>query len=139
MTLKDKAEQLTQRLDHMVPDPELTQEQNAAAAHELKMLSDALFELLPDKSLSPMERVERMARVVEAREPKPEHLKSAAEKLAELKLRINELVPGEHSHFDKLLGMQIRLNSLVGLERANLSAIQKLEIIGDPLGKIEPE
>lgn len=135
--LLEKVESLTQRLDHSVPDPKLSASENAAAAAELRALSGRLYDLLPDKSLSPLERLERFSRVVE-REPRVELLKSAHEKVQELKQRINELVPGDASVHDKLLTLEQQLNERAGMERAHLSAISKLEILGDPRGGIEP-
>lgn len=137
--LKDKVEAMTQRLDHMVPDPKLSAEENRAAALELKTLSDALYELLPDKSLSPFERLERLGRVVEPREPRMEELQPAAVKLARLQERLNELVPEGVSVLEKLVGLEMALDKQVGIELAGKPAISKLEKLGDPRGKIEPE
>jgi hypothetical protein len=138
-SLKDKVAGLTQRLDHMMPDPKLSKAENLAATRELKALTDALFELLPDKSLSPMERIERLARSVEPREPRLEELKPAATKLAELKARLNEIIPGDGSPHDKLLSLELALDESVGLDKANLPTFKKLELLGDPRGKVEPE
>ena len=137
--LKEKVEGMTQRLDHMVPDPDMTATENRAAAAELKSLSDALYELLPDKSLSPFERLERLGRVVEPRDPHLEDLQSAATKLQRLKDRINELVPGEGSPHEKLIGLELALDEQAGVELSGQSVISKLEKLGDPRGRIEPE
>jgi hypothetical protein len=128
---------LTQRLDHTVPDPKMSAAENAAAAAELRSLSAHLFELLPDKSLSPLERIERFSRAVD-REPDLDQLKSANEKLAELKGRIDALVPGEMSAHDKLLVLENALNEKAGIHRAAIPTVEKLEVFGDPRGKIEP-
>jgi predicted nuclease with TOPRIM domain len=138
-TLKAKVGSLTQRLDHMVPDNKLTFKENRAAALELKAISETLFELLPDKSLSPFERLERLGRVAEPREPLLEELQPAHVKLKRLKARINELVPGEGSFHEKLVALEMKLEELVGDDLATETTIKKLEKIGDPRGGIEPE
>ena len=130
---------LTQRLDHSVPDPEMTNSINRAAANELEMLSAALFELLPDKSLSPLERIERLSRSVENRQPDLNQLKPATKKLQELKDRINLLVEGEGSAHEKVMKMLNKLDDMVSDEQAKLPVIKKLELLGDPRGNIEPE
>ena len=136
--LANKIDTLTQRLDHMVPDGSVTAEVNAAAARELELLSAALFELLPDKSLSPLERVERLARVVEPREPQLESLQPATQKLKALKKRIDDLVPGESAASDKILDLVNKLDGSVAPDQSNFATIAKLELLGDPRGKVEP-
>lgn len=136
-SLKDKVNSLTQRLDHSVPDPKMSAIQNAEAAAELRSLSAALFEMLPDKALSPTERLERLARATD-REPDMEQLKSAHQKVTELKDRINKLVPGEGSAHDKLVKLELLLNQKVGEQRANKSVVERLEILGDPRAGIDP-
>lgn len=134
-----KVEELTQRLDHMVPDTRLSAEENARFKNELERLSDLLFELLPDKSLSPMERLERLARAVEPREPRLDHLRPASKKVAELKDRLEELVPGDHAPEEKIARMVALLDELVSSDKKGASVIEKLEQLGDPRGKVEPE
>lgn len=137
--ISEKVGSLTQRLDHMVPDPKISDAANRAAARELKMLTDALYGMLPDRSLSPAERIERLARAVDDRTPKPEHLRPAHIKLEELRARIDELVPGEGSAFEKILSLEANVDEKVGAERGNMALIRKLELLGDAAGRVEPE
>lgn len=134
-----KMNSLTQRLDHMVPDEKLTPSENQKAAAELASLSAKLYRLLPDQSLSPMERVERLARTVDERNPVLEHLQSAASKLQQLKLRLNELIPGDHTPEQKIDTMLSALDGKIGADHQHLTAIEKLEMLGDPRANIAPE
>lgn len=130
MTSRAKALRLTQRLDHMVPDPKISAVGNAEAARKLADISKALSDLLPDPSLSPDERLERLARIVADRTPQGEHLLPAAQKLAKLERRLTELVPGDG------LSAADRLNRLVEATNAavptsGLRFVEKLETLGD--------
>ena len=68
-TPHDGASELTQRLDHSVPDPNLTPAENQKASAHRASLSAKLFRLLPDESLSPFERLERLSRAADNRNP----------------------------------------------------------------------
>ena len=122
--------QVTQRLDHMVPEARQSDAQNAEAAAELAALSEKLAVLLPDSSLSPDERLERLARVVQDRVPYYEHLLPAASKVAKLKSRINELVPGEMSSVDKISQLADMAIGQCGAD--DVSCVDALEMLGDP-------
>lgn len=130
---------LTQRLDHMVPDPKLTFHENRAATAQLASLSAKLQDVLPDESLSPFERLERLARAVEDREPRHEHLEPAATKVAALKERLDELVPGSATPEQKVDALVAKLDDLVAEDQRDLPPGGKLETLGDPRGRIEPE
>ena len=120
-----------QRLDHLVPSIFLTPEENEKAAAKLSFLSEKLYDLLPDQSLSPDERLERLARVASHTRPQLENLESAADKLKRLQLRLNELVPGDE------LTLEQKINHLVSILNEQvpydgMSVISKLEYLGDP-------
>lgn len=137
--LKKNATKLTQRLDHMVPDPKLTASQNQKAASDLAALSAKLFWHVPDQSLSPLERLERLARAAEDSSPDMAQLQSAATKLEALKSRIDELVPGDMSHEKKIENLIQKLDEKVGTSQLALHTTDKLELLGDPRAKIAPE
>lgn len=131
------AKRLTQRLDHMVPDEELTAEANADAAARLEAMSRFLASALPDTSLSPEERLERLARVITDRVPRKENLRPAIEKVEQLERRLEELIP------DQNLTAMDRLNKLVEIcndcvPNNNLSIVEKLESLGDSRAGIPP-
>ncbi|WP_036833613.1 hypothetical protein, partial [Pontibacillus litoralis] len=63
---------------------------------ELKSISDRLYELLPDTSLSPDERLERLARVVPTSLLISDNHKTARSKLNKLRYRLDELVHFAH-------------------------------------------
>ena len=128
--------QVTKRLDHMVPDPEISIQFNKNASAELLKLSAKLQKLLPDPSLSPDERLERLARVVQSRVPLLEHLQPANTKLHKLKNRLDELVPGSgnaSAKVDKLVNI---LNKISNLKKGTV--VKKLEAMGDPRAGVSP-
>ena len=137
--LVERARELTQRLDHMVPDPEISAAANQNAAAELAGISEKLYELLPDPSLSPLERLERLGRVIEKRDPDLEQLKPAHIKVAELKKRLDQLLPGGEGALAKVANLVSILNDVAPKDVAGASPIRMLEALGDPRGKIEPE
>jgi hypothetical protein len=129
---------LTQRLDHMVPDVDLSKEENNKVSAELAALSAKLYGLLPDNSLSPFERLERLARVVEGRKPDLSQLQSASKKLEALRARLNDLVPGDASDDKKIDVMAAKLDELVADEQHDWTTFSKLELLGDPRGRVAP-
>lgn len=137
--LKKNATHLTQRLDHMVPDPEMTASQNQKAASDLAALSAKLFWHVPDQSLSPFERLERLARAADDSSPDMGQLQSAAKKLEALKSRIDQLIPGDMSHEKKIETLIQKLDEKVGASQLALHTTDKLELLGDPRAKIAPE
>jgi hypothetical protein len=100
-----------------------------SVVEELVELSVRLINLLPDPSLSPNERLERLARVVPRSQLMTAHRRTARAKLTELRRRLDELVPDPSlNHVDKLKWLVTRLDELVpGDDRA----IKKLERLGD--------
>lgn len=134
-----RAKELTQRLDHSVPDPEISAAANQSAAADLAALSAKLHALLPDNSLSPIERLERLGRVVENRTPKAENLQSAIKKLDDLKARLDELVPGALSPSEKIDLLHRQLNEMVAPEMKDSLAMHKLEVLGDPRARVAPD
>lgn len=102
------------------------------ASEELEALSRQLQDLLPDPSLSPDERLERLARVVEGREPRLEYLESAAAKVERLKTRLDELLPGDTSSMDKISMLVARLDASILAEAEAATVQEKLEALGDP-------
>jgi hypothetical protein len=134
-----RANNLTQRLDHMVPDTKLSLAANQKAAAELAAISEKLYELLPDPSLSPIERLERLGRVIEKRDPDIEQLKPAHEKVSAIKERLNHLLPGDEAALDKVEKLIAILGEVSPKELRGASPIRMLESLGDPRGQIEPE
>lgn len=135
-SIKDTLSRLTERLDHMVPDPKLTALDNQKAAAQLAALSARLHVFLPDHTLSPQERLERLARVIQNRVPQSQHLLSANEKLAALTTRLNELVPGgmtPEEKVDHLVDLATK-----AVPDPNLSMVDRLEKIGDDRAGIAP-
>lgn len=137
--LHNKAIRLTQRLDHMVPDPDVTASANQKAAAELAALSAKLYWHIPDQSLSPAERLERLARAADNAAPDMANLLPATKKLEALKARIDELVPGDASHEKKIELLLAQLDAKVGTNQLSLHTTDKLEILGDPRARIAPE
>ena len=132
----EKLARLTARLDHMVPDKTLSTAANQAAATELAMLSTKLHGLLPDSSLSPEERLERLARVVPGRTPDQAKLVSASTKLLALKSRLDQLVPGVMSAEDKISHLVALADAAV--PDPSLSTVGRLERLGDAAAGVDP-
>jgi hypothetical protein len=137
--LKKKALRLTQRLDHSVPDPQESASVNQKASAELASLSAKLFWHIPDKSLSTFERLERLGRATNESAPDLAQLQPATKKLAKLKARIDQLVPGDASHEKKLDILLAQLDQKVGKSQASFLTTDKLELLGDPRARIAPE
>src|ERR1019366_9617350 len=100
-------------------------------------LSGALANALPDASLSPAERLERLARVIQTRTPDQSNLIPAATKLSNLEARLKDLVA------DPNLTSEQRLNHLLTTAGSiapgsNLSVVEKLETMGDAVANIAP-
>ena len=92
--LSEKLDRLSQRLDFDISDEELTDQENAQATLELAAISTRLAAAIPSATFSPEERVERLARVVDHTTPKAEFMEPNSKKLARIKLRVDELMPG---------------------------------------------
>ncbi|MEZ5421760.1 MAG: hypothetical protein R2682_01530 [Pyrinomonadaceae bacterium] len=134
--LKERMLQVTQRLDHSVPDPEVSMARNQEAAIRLASISERLATLLPDPSLSPDERLERLARVVQDRIPQREHLQPAVAKVAKLTNRLDELVPGDMSAEEKIAVLANRASELCNDE--SKSCVEALELLGDKRAGLPP-
>jgi hypothetical protein len=128
--LLQKLNSMTQRLDHFVPKENLPDSMNRQAMLELEQISSKLYFLLPDPSLSPLERIERLSRVLEDTDPNLEHLQSAYDKVKAIEERLNSLIPDKDmSSMDKINFMLEKLHKLVPGEA---KIVQKLEYLGDP-------
>lgn len=121
----------------MVPDPELTSDENKKATKGLSKISKALHKALPDPSLSPAERLERLARVVQDRVPLHEHLLPAATKLFSLKNRLDQLVPGSRLTSEEKIA---KLTSLAKkkIPQHGLTMAKRLEMLGDKRAGFSP-
>lgn len=96
---------------------------------ELVTLSVRLLTLLPDPSLSPNERLERLARVVPHSQMHSAHRRTARSKLTELRRRLEDLVPDDGlSSVERLEWLISRVEELVP---GDGSTISKLEKLGD--------
>lgn len=95
---------------------------------DLRNLSTRLQDLLPDPGIGPEERLERIARVVPESVRVTAHMQTGRAKLARLRARLDELVPGPQPHMEKL-------EHLVGLVHELVPQgdrfITKLEQLGD--------
>jgi hypothetical protein len=97
---------------------------------ELMMLGDRLLELLPDPTLGPDERLERLARVVPTSILAAAHHQTARTKLVRLRRRLDELVPDPAMTYrDKLEWLVQRVHELVPGDEPRL--FKKLEALGD--------
>jgi hypothetical protein len=94
----------------------------------LLALCERLQALLPDPSLSPSERLERLARVVPTSTLVSADHKTARKKLKELRRRLDELIPGGDDYDAKLEMLVARLHELVP---GDYPMKDKLEAIGD--------
>ncbi|MCY7858255.1 hypothetical protein MOB44_16535 [Bacillus sonorensis] len=95
----------------------------------LQAHSHRLFELLPDISLSPDERLERLARVIPTSILKSANHKTAREKLNGLRHRLDELIPDQNmSYYDKI---EYLVNIADEMVPGQMKMYEKLEKIGD--------
>lgn len=110
--------------------PRIADEPQDSVHKELEHLSLKLQALLPDPSLSPLERVERLARVIsESIQDSSQHL-TARKKLNQIRLRLADLVP------DPSLNSEGRIDFLVQKTHDLVPGpaqklFEKLEKIGD--------
>ncbi|RAG80679.1 hypothetical protein DN069_36910 [Streptacidiphilus pinicola] len=111
-------------VDYVPPQQEDYQD----VVDELVRLSVKLLAHLPDPSLGPDERLERIARVVPTSQLQSANRRSARNKLVALRRRLDELVPGELPAEEKLDLLIARVNELVPGDRP---FIAKLETMGD--------
>lgn len=132
-----RVEQVTQRLDHGTSDPRASLEVNKAAAQELKELSIRLIELLPNPALSPDERLERIARVVQDRIPRTDLLVSDLEKLDRLESRLKELVPDDGLSSSERLERLVSSAEKMGTKHGDFVSL--LKSLGDARTGQAPE
>jgi hypothetical protein len=96
---------------------------------ELWSVSSHLLELLPDPALSPLERIERLARVVPGSLALSAHRRTGRAKLLEIEQRLAELVP------EQGLTTIERIDRLVALTTSfapgEMRLVDRLELIGD--------
>lgn len=104
------------------------QEAHLEVVDELVRLSVKLLTHLPDPSLGPDERLERVARVVPTSQLQSAHRRSARNKLVNLRRRLDELVPGDLTSEEKLDALIARVHQLVP---DDMPFILKLETMGD--------
>lgn len=96
----------------------------------LLRLCQRLYDLLPDITLSPDERLERLARVVSESVLVSDYHKTARTKLNRLRRRLDELVPDPQLDCDaKLEFLVTQVHALVPGEEPRL--FKKLEQLGD--------
>ena len=101
-----------------------------AVCRHFVQLSTRLQELLPDPTLSPDERRERLARVVPSSLLISENHKTARTNLNRLRQRLDELVPDEQLNYhEKLEFLVSRVHELVSGDEPRL--FKKLEALGD--------
>ncbi len=98
----------------------------------LSALSNYLIELLPDPSLSPDERIERLARVVPDSTLVSVHHRTARTKLKAIRARLQELVPGEG--LTDMERIEFLVNKVHTLVPGDQRLFLKLEAIGDYRG-----
>ncbi|WLD57973.1 hypothetical protein NFC81_14850 [Salinispirillum sp. LH 10-3-1] len=97
---------------------------------ELIATSVILRDLLPDPSLGPMERIERLARVIEDSVQIGQYHRTARIKLKEINDRLDDLVPHEYmTAIEKIKHLVSLADQLVPEETERLC--QKLQYIGD--------
>ncbi len=96
---------------------------------ELEAVSKRLLELLPDPSIGPEERIERIARIVPSSLMNSTYRKTARTKLSYIRNRLNELVPGQE------LTTLEKINYLVDLIEKKVpnynTLFERLELMGD--------
>jgi predicted nuclease with TOPRIM domain len=97
---------------------------------ELMEICRRLECLLPDPTLSPLERLERLARVAPHSVLQSEHHRTARSKLNSLRHRINDLVPSPQlSSLEKIEFLVSRTHQLVPEPMEKF--FMKLEKLGD--------
>ena len=137
LSFNDKLNSLSQRLDHMVPDPKASLAKNQESAAELAAISAKLYTLLPDPSLSPLERIERLRRVVDQVEPDMDQLQSAIKKVEVINSRLNMFVSDENmSALQKIDVLVSKVDKCFEGKMCGFGA--KIEMLGDPRAGIAP-
>jgi len=97
---------------------------------ELTIVSLKLYDLLPDPSIGPMERIERLTRVVPNTMQLSEYSQTARAKLKKIRDRLNEAVPDEKlNSIEKINFLIAKVNELVPEETDRIC--QKLQFLAD--------
>ncbi len=96
---------------------------------ELDLISEKLFHLLPDKSIGPEERVERLARLIPSSIMESEYHRTARKKLEIIERKLNTLVPrSDLSNSEKIDYLVTIANTLIPEDKR---LVEKLETIGE--------
>jgi hypothetical protein len=110
--------------------PGIPEESQEVVDSQLFKISEKLQKLLPDPSLSPLERVERLGRVVPTSIQRSAHHLTARTKLSNIRLRLAELVPIEDMSAEEKIDMLVEIiEELVPIKTDRL--FERLELIGD--------
>ncbi|MGE0762964.1 MAG: hypothetical protein AB7N80_06775 [Bdellovibrionales bacterium] len=113
--------------------PEAHEESFDEVCRELMAVSRRLEELLPDPTLSPQERLERLGRVAPHSTLNSENHLTARAKLNKIRLRLAELVPTQQlSTLEKIEFLVKRTHQLI--PEAVPRFFMKLEKLGDQRG-----
>ena len=113
----------------IVQYPTRAQESQQEVIDALLTLSRKLQALLPDPSLSPLERIERLARVIpHSIQSSAEHL-TARTKLTRMRIRLATLIPEPLTDDERIDRLLAKVHALVPEPTARL--FEKLEKIGD--------
>ncbi len=110
--------------------PKKGEEPQETVCQELIRLSLKLQELLPDPSLSPLERVERLGRVIPESIQVSAHHLTARTKLNQIRLRLADLVPDPTLDTDARIDFLVQKTHQLVPEKAR-RLFEKLEKIGD--------
>lgn len=97
---------------------------------ELESVSEYLFTLLPDYSIGPEERIERLARIIPESILVSENMKTARTKLKNINSRLDELVPANLTSIEKIEYLVSLVNNHFP-EESDMKFIEKLEAIDD--------
>jgi hypothetical protein len=110
--------------------PGITEESQESVDSQLFRLSEKLQDLLPDPSLSPLERVERLGRVVPTSIQRSAQHLTARTKLNNIRLRLAELVPIEAMSAEEKIDILVEIiEELVPIKTDRL--FERLELMGD--------
>lgn len=106
------------------------EENHECITEQLLLISNKLYELLPDPSINVEERLERMSRVIKGSQLNSTYHKSARHKLNYLKYRLDELIPGDYSLIDKIQHLEELAYKMSGNKEFK-NMCDRLQYIGD--------
>lgn len=116
--------------DQTSSSEEIFSESMQNVCNELGSICLKLQKLLPDPSLGPMERIERLARIVPHSLQLGVNHRTARSKLLEIRNRLDELVPeNDMNYLEKIDYLVDLINKLVPEKTDRIC--QKLQFIGD--------